>query len=80
MSRSGHSPAGAKIQHTRHLYGYVHETCKVQSATDGTLNGTLNSTEQMVFDCIKATPGVSANALIQQTEKTSEPSEEQSSN
>jgi ATP-dependent DNA helicase RecG len=43
---------------------------KPQSATDGTLNGTLNSTEQMVFDCIKANPGVSANALIQQTDKS----------
>ena len=39
---------------------------KTHSFTDGTLNGT----EQLVFDCIKATPGITANALIQQTNKS----------
>lgn len=39
---------------------------KTNNFTDGTLNGT----EQLVFDCIKATPGITANTLIQQTNKS----------
>ena len=47
---------------------------KSNSANDGTLNGTLNDTlnetEQFVFNSIKATPGITANALIQQSNKS----------
>lgn len=47
---------------------------KSNSAKNGTLNdtlnGTLNETEQFVFDSIKTTPGITANALIQQSNKS----------
>lgn len=33
-------------------------------------NSSIDGTEQLVFDCIKATPGITANALIQQTNKS----------
>ena len=43
---------------------------KTNSATNGTLNGTLNGTEQLVLQQIRTTPGVSANELIQRTNKS----------
>ena len=41
-----------------------------KSVNSGTLNGTLNGTEQLVLQQIRTTPGVSANELIQRTNKS----------
>ncbi len=43
---------------------------KPQSATDGTLNGTLNDTERVVLDFIQSSPGITANLLIEKTNKS----------
>ena len=43
---------------------------KPNSANNGTLNGTLNETEQFVLNLIHSTPGITANALIQQSDKS----------
>jgi len=43
---------------------------KTNSVTNGTLNGTLNGTETLVFDCIRTTPGITANTLVLQTDKS----------
>ena len=47
---------------------------KAKSVNSGTLNdtlnGTLNDTEQLVLEQIRITPGVSANELIQRTNKS----------
>lgn len=43
---------------------------KTNSATDGTLNDTLNDTEKLVFEFIKAIPGITANTIIEQSGKS----------
>ena len=43
---------------------------KPQSATGGTLNGTLNDTERVVLDFIQSSPGITANLLIEKTNKS----------
>ncbi|TGY05329.1 MULTISPECIES: MarR family transcriptional regulator [Muribaculum] len=36
----------------------------------GTLNGTLNDTERVVLDFIQSSPGITANLLIEKTNKS----------
>ena len=43
---------------------------KNNSITDDTLNDTLNDTLKLVLDLIKSHPGISANALIKETNKS----------
>lgn len=44
--------------------------CGATSITDDTLNDTLNDTLKLVLGLIQSHPGISANALIKETDKS----------
>ena len=50
--------------------GFFTVTFMKRTKNNSITNGTLNGTQQLVLECIKTCPGITANNLIQQSNKS----------